>query len=41
MCRLLNAQRVSVIWPFNGWDSRRHAYAVAYEGSGIWELFIP
>ncbi len=35
-----NAQRVSVVGNFNGWDGRRHAMRVR-GGSGIWELFIP
>lgn len=33
-----NAERVSVIGPFNGWDDRTHAMQ-AY--GGIWEIFIP
>lgn len=35
-----NAQRVSVIGGFNGWDGRQHPMRVR-GGSGIWELFIP
>jgi len=35
-----NAERVSVVGPFNLWDGRRHAMQ-ARGGSGIWELFIP
>ena len=35
-----NAQRVSVVGPFNLWDGRKHAMQ-ARGGSGIWELFIP
>jgi 1,4-alpha-glucan branching enzyme len=35
-----NAQRVSVIGDFNGWDERRHPMQVR-GNSGIWELFIP
>jgi 1,4-alpha-glucan branching enzyme len=34
-----NAQRVSVVGDFNGWDGRRHAMRV--RGSGYWEIFIP
>ena len=34
-----NAQRVSVIGAFNGWDTRTHAMSA--RTSGIWELFIP
>ncbi len=35
-----NAYQVSVIGPFNGWDSRVHGMR-RLEGSGIWELFVP
>ncbi|HQT25287.1 MAG TPA: 1,4-alpha-glucan branching protein GlgB [Burkholderiales bacterium] len=35
-----NAERVSVVGDFNGWDGRRHSMRVR-GGSGIWELFIP
>ncbi len=35
-----NAERVSVVGDFNGWDGRRHPMRVR-GGSGIWELFIP
>ncbi|MFT3930875.1 MAG: 1,4-alpha-glucan branching protein GlgB [Spongiibacteraceae bacterium] len=35
-----NAQRISVIGDFNGWDGRRHAMR-SRGGSGVWELFIP
>ena len=35
-----NAERVSVVGPFNLWDGRRHAMQVR-GSSGIWELFIP
>jgi 1,4-alpha-glucan branching enzyme len=35
-----NAQRVSVIGDFNGWDGRVHPMR-SRGGSGIWELFIP
>jgi len=34
-----NAYRVSVIGDFNRWDARAHAMAV--QGQGFWELFIP
>src|SRR5207237_5706257 len=35
-----NAERVSVIGDFNGWDGRVHA--MRYLGaSGVWEIFIP
>ncbi|MDX9714237.1 MAG: 1,4-alpha-glucan branching protein GlgB [Dissulfurispiraceae bacterium] len=35
-----NANRVSVIGEFNGWDSRRHQMRML-SSAGIWELFIP
>jgi 1,4-alpha-glucan branching enzyme len=35
-----NAQRVSVIGDFNGWDGRTHPMR-HFTLSGIWELFIP
>ena len=35
-----NAERVSVVGDFNGWDGRRHPMRVR-PGSGVWELFIP
>ena len=35
-----NAERVSVVGDFNGWDGRRHPMRVR-GASGIWELFIP
>jgi 1,4-alpha-glucan branching enzyme len=35
-----NAQRVSVIGEFNGWDGRVHPLR-SRGGSGVWELFIP
>ena len=35
-----NAERVSVVGPFNLWDGRKHAMQ-ARGGSGIWELFVP
>ena len=34
-----NAQRMSVMGPFNGWDERTHA--MQQTQSGLWELFIP
>jgi 1,4-alpha-glucan branching enzyme len=40
-----NAQRVSVIGPFNGWDNRTHPLTqhngVGGIGEGMWEIFIP
>jgi 1,4-alpha-glucan branching enzyme len=35
-----NAQRVSVVGDFNGWDGRRHMMR-RLGGSGVWEIFIP
>jgi 1,4-alpha-glucan branching enzyme len=35
-----NAERVSVVGNFNGWDGRRHQMRLM-GSSGIWELFIP
>src|SRR5690606_38949218 len=35
-----NAERVSVIGSFNGWDNRTHGM-YRHEPSGVWELFIP
>jgi 1,4-alpha-glucan branching enzyme len=35
-----NAERVSIVGPFNLWDGRKHAMQVR-GGSGIWELFVP
>lgn len=35
-----NAERVSVIGPFNEWDNRVHALQRRTDG-GIWELFVP
>ena len=35
-----NAQRISVIGEFNGWDGRRHVMRL-HPGNGLWEIFIP
>ncbi len=35
-----NAQRVSVVGDFNGWDGRRHAMRLL-GASGVWEIFVP
>ncbi len=35
-----NAQRVSVVGAFNGWDGRCHAMRLL-GASGIWEIFLP
>lgn len=36
-----NAEMVSVIGDFNGWNRYSHPMNVRYDGSGIWEAFIP
>ncbi|MBN2886019.1 MAG: 1,4-alpha-glucan branching protein GlgB [Chromatiaceae bacterium] len=35
-----NAERVSVVGDFNGWDGRAHPMRVR-GGAGVWELFLP
>ena len=35
-----DAERVSVVGPFNDWDGRRHPLT-SRGASGVWELFIP
>jgi 1,4-alpha-glucan branching enzyme len=35
------AERVSVIGEFNAWDKDSHPLSVRWDGSGIWEGFIP
>jgi 1,4-alpha-glucan branching enzyme len=35
------AERVSVIGEFNAWNMDRHLLSVRWDGSGIWEGFIP
>ncbi|OAN53123.1 1,4-alpha-glucan branching enzyme [Paramagnetospirillum marisnigri] len=35
-----NADRVSVVGDFNGWDGRRHAMRRRHD-AGVWEIFIP
>ncbi|WP_284388023.1 1,4-alpha-glucan branching protein GlgB [Devosia yakushimensis] len=35
-----NAQRVSVVGPFNEWDGRRNPMRNRFE-NGIWEVFVP
>ena len=35
-----NAQRVSVVGPFNNWDGRYHSMR-SLGASGVWELFVP
>jgi len=36
-----NADKVSVIGDFNDWDKKSHPLSVRWDGSGIWEGFIP
>jgi len=36
-----NAEAISVIGDFNGWNPDAHALRVRADGSGIWEGFIP
>lgn len=36
-----NAQSVSVIGDFNGWNRESHKLGVRWDSSGIWEGFIP
>ncbi|TZF82575.1 1,4-alpha-glucan branching protein GlgB [Pedobacter sp. BS3] len=36
-----NAERVSVMGNFNGWNRYTHTLYVRWDGSGIWEGFIP
>jgi len=36
-----NAEQVSVTGDFNGWDKQSHKLSVRWDGSGIWEGFIP
>ncbi|RPJ52292.1 MAG: 1,4-alpha-glucan branching enzyme, partial [Methanobacteriota archaeon] len=36
-----SAARVSVIGDFNRWDDRAHPLAARWDGSGIWEGFVP
>lgn len=35
-----NAQRVSVVGTFNGWDGRRHPMRKRID-TGVWEIFLP
>ena len=35
-----NAERVSVVGDFNGWDGRRHAMRKRLD-IGVWEIFVP
>ncbi|MGH8751223.1 MAG: 1,4-alpha-glucan branching protein GlgB [Burkholderiales bacterium] len=36
-----NAEHVSVIGEFNGWDKQAHRLAARHDESGIWQRFIP
>jgi 1,4-alpha-glucan branching enzyme len=36
-----NANKVTVVGDFNGWNNQEHPLFVRWDGSGIWEGFIP
>jgi len=36
-----NAERVAVVGDFNGWNTGMHALAGRWDGTGIWEGFVP
>jgi len=36
-----NAYRVSVVGDFNGWNKTKHQMNPRWDGSGIWEIFVP
>nr|WKN36205.1 1,4-alpha-glucan branching protein GlgB [Tunicatimonas sp. TK19036] len=36
-----NAYRVSVVGDFNSWNNQAHPMAPRWDGSGIWETFVP
>ena len=36
-----NAKRISVMGEFNEWNSQTHPLGIRWDGSGIWEGFIP
>ena len=36
-----NAAKVSIVGDFNHWDPERHPLTARWDGSGIWEGFIP
>jgi 1,4-alpha-glucan branching enzyme len=36
-----NAASVSVVGDFNGWNNQSHTLAPRWDGSGIWEGFVP
>ncbi len=36
-----NAEKVSVIGDFNGWNKHAHPLGVRWDSSGIWEGFVP
>jgi 1,4-alpha-glucan branching enzyme len=36
-----NAEEVSVMGDFNGWNNASHKLAARWDGSGIWEGFVP
>lgn len=36
-----NAYRVSLVGDFNGWNNQSHPMKPRWDGSGIWETFVP
>ena len=36
-----NAKKVSLVCDFNGWDRNAHPMNPRWDGSGIWEVFVP
>jgi|GEM_PF-32095 1,4-alpha-glucan branching enzyme len=36
-----NAEKVAVVGDFNNWDRESHPMKARWDGSGIWEVFIP
>ena len=36
-----NAEKVAVMGDFNGWNPESHPLALRWDGSGIWEGFVP
>ena len=36
-----NAESVSVVGDFNGWDPNANPLGIRWDGSGIWECFVP
>ena len=36
-----NAEHVSIVGDFNDWNRGQHTMSARWDGSGIWELFVP